>query len=121
VTYKAEVDDIRESPALQVARLALARGYDVRLCDPHVKPDAVELPAPLLPLEQALRDAHLVVLLVDHRVFGELDLDLVSALVGRKKVFDTRNALDRAAWQQRGFDVSVLGVGRSFAGLHVSA
>src|SRR5262249_2111654 len=117
VTYKAEVDDIRESPALRVAELALARGYDVRLCDPHGKPDTVELPVPLLPVEQALRDAHLVVLLVDHRAFGELDLDLVSALVGRPQVLDTRNALDRAAWQQHGFDVSVLGTGRSFAGL----
>src|SRR6202048_31084 len=39
VTYKAEVDDVRESPALEVARLAVERGYAVRLCDPHVKTD----------------------------------------------------------------------------------
>src|SRR5438270_797877 len=32
VTYKAEVDDVRESPALRVAELAVDRGYDVRLC-----------------------------------------------------------------------------------------
>src|ERR1700686_1991043 len=38
VTYKAEVDDIRESPALPIAELAVERGYAVRLCDPHVKP-----------------------------------------------------------------------------------
>ena len=57
VTYKAEVDDIRESPALRVAELAVERGYAVRLCDPHVKADTPGLPAPLLPLEHALRDA----------------------------------------------------------------
>jgi UDP-N-acetyl-D-mannosaminuronic acid dehydrogenase len=111
VTYKAEVDDIRESPALRVAELAVERGYTVRLCDPHVKAQTAGLPAPLLPVEQALRDAEAIVLLVDHRAFQELDVDLAAALVGRKRVLDARNALDRAAWQARGFEVSVLGAG----------
>ena len=111
VTYKAEVDDIRESPALRVAELAVEHGYTVALCDPHVKPDTPGLPAPLLPLEHALRDAEVIVLLVDHRAFQELDVDLAAALVGRKQVLDTRNALDRAAWEARGFLVSVLGSG----------
>jgi UDP-N-acetyl-D-mannosaminuronic acid dehydrogenase len=111
MTYKAEVDDIRESPAVRVAELAVERGYDVRLCDPHVRPDTSGLPARLLPLEQALRDARAVVLLVDHRAFHELDLDLVAALVDRKLVLDARNALDRNAWQAHGFFVSTLGTG----------
>lgn len=111
MTYKAEVDDVRESPAVIVAELAVQRGYDVRLCDPHVRPDTPGLPAPLLPLEQALRDARAVVLLVDHRAFQELDLDLVGALVDRKLVLDARNALDRNAWQAHGFVVSTLGAG----------
>src|SRR5216684_862491 len=105
VTYKAEVDDVRESPALRVAELAVERGYAVRLCDPHVKADTQALPAPLLPLEQALRDAEAVVLLVDHRAFQELDVDLVAALVSGKRVLDARNSLDRATWQARGFEV----------------
>src|ERR1700682_1495407 len=85
VTYKAEVDDVRESPAMRVAELAVERGYAVRLCDPHVKADTQGLPAPLLPLEQALRDVEAVVLLVDHRSFQELDVDLVAALVSGKR------------------------------------
>jgi UDP-N-acetyl-D-mannosaminuronic acid dehydrogenase len=117
VTYKAEVDDIRESPALRVAELAVERGYSVRLCDPHVKPEVSGLPAPLLPLEQALRDAEVVVLLVDHRDFQTLDLDLVSVLVGSKRVLDARNALDSAAWQKHGFEVSRLGAGTP-SGVH---
>ncbi|HEY0583201.1 MAG TPA: nucleotide sugar dehydrogenase [Chloroflexota bacterium] len=116
VTYKAEVDDVRESPAMRVAELAVERGYDVRLCDPHVKHDTPGLPAPLLPLEQALRDAGAVALLVDHRAFKELDIDLVAALVGHKRVLDARNMLDRAAWQARGFEVSVLGAGPQAGG-----
>ena len=111
VTYKAEVDDVRESPALRIAELAVERGFSVRLCDPHVKAQTPGLPAPLLPVEQALRDAEAIVLLVDHRAFQELDVDLAAALVGSKRVLDARNALDRAAWQARGFEVSVLGAG----------
>jgi UDP-N-acetyl-D-mannosaminuronic acid dehydrogenase len=117
VTYKAGVDDIRESPALRVAELAVERGYSVRLCDPHVKPEVSGLPAPLLPVEQALRDAEVVVLLVDHRDFQTLDLDLVSVLVGSKRVLDARNALDSAAWQKHGFEVSRLGAGTP-SGVH---
>ena len=111
VAYKAEVDDVRESPALRVAELAVERGYAVRLCDPHVKADTLGLPAPLLPIEQALRDAEALVLLVDHRAFEDLDLDLAAALVRHKRVLDARNAVDRAAWEARGFQVSVVGVG----------
>ena len=45
-----------------------------------------------MPLEHALRDAEAIVLLVDHRAFQELDVDLAAALVGGKHVLDTRNA-----------------------------
>jgi UDP-N-acetyl-D-mannosaminuronic acid dehydrogenase len=115
VTYKADVDDIRESPSLRIAELAVERGYDVRVCDPHLGiVDAARLPAPLLPLERAVRDADALVLLVDHATFlKQLDLDLLAALVKRKLVFDARGALDVAAWEEHGFTVEVLGTGRS--------
>jgi UDP-N-acetyl-D-mannosaminuronic acid dehydrogenase len=115
ITYKADVDDIRESPALLVAERAAQRGYQVRLCDPHVAPGAANLPAPLVPLEVAVRDAEAVVLLVDHSAFKQVDLDLVAALVGRRRLLDTRSALDHAAWRERGFEVVVLGSGRESA------
>jgi UDP-N-acetyl-D-mannosaminuronic acid dehydrogenase len=109
LTYKADIDDIRESPAVRIAELACARGFSVRLCDPHVAPDAPGLPAPVLPLERAVREAEAVALLVDHRAFQELDIDLVAALVGKKQLFDARDALDHAAWRARGFLTVVLG------------
>jgi UDP-N-acetyl-D-mannosaminuronic acid dehydrogenase len=109
VTYKAEVDDIRESPALRVAELAVEHGYSVRLCDPHVRPETPGLPAPLLPLDRALRDAQAVVVLVDHRAFRDLDAGHVAGLVASRRVLDARNVLDHAAWQSHGFDMSVLG------------
>ena len=89
--------------------MAVEAGYAVRLCDPHVRPDTPGLPAPLLPLPQALRDARAILLLVDHRAFHDLDVDLAASLVSGKRVLDARNALEREAWQSRGFEVSVLG------------
>jgi UDP-N-acetyl-D-mannosaminuronic acid dehydrogenase len=109
VTYKAEVDDIRESPALHVAELAVERGYSVRLCDPHVRPETPGLPAPLLPLQRAVRDVQAVVVLVDHRAFRELDAERIAGLVSSRRVLDARNVLDHAVWQSHGFQVSVLG------------
>jgi UDP-N-acetyl-D-mannosaminuronic acid dehydrogenase len=125
VTYKAEVDDVRESPALRVAELAMECGYAVRLCDPHVRPETPGLPAPLLALPQALRDAEAILLLVDHRAFHDLDIDLAASLVSGRRVLDARNVVDRAAWRSRGFEVSVLGAaapgdGQPVGSLHTS-
>jgi UDP-N-acetyl-D-mannosaminuronic acid dehydrogenase len=111
VTYKAEVDDIRESPALRVAELAVECGYDVRLCDPHVRPETPGLPAPLLPLPRALRDADAVAVLVDHRAFSELAPSFVAGLVRQRRVLDARNVLSRTPWEAAGFELSVLGTG----------
>jgi UDP-N-acetyl-D-mannosaminuronic acid dehydrogenase len=113
LTYKANVDDIRESPALRVAGLAVQRGYTVRLCDPYLRTDTPGLPARLLPIEQAVRDVEAIVLLVDHTAFAELDLDLVSALVRSRRVLDTRGTLDRQAWAAHGFLIRVLGAASS--------
>ncbi len=113
ITYKANVDDVRESPALAVAERAVAAGYEVRLCDPHVASGTPGLPAPLLPLEQAVRDVDAVLLLVDHDAFKQVDPRLVGALAGRKQILDARNALDADAWNAAGFAVSLLGDGRS--------
>ncbi|MDQ3810357.1 MAG: UDP-N-acetyl-D-mannosamine dehydrogenase, partial [Chloroflexota bacterium] len=118
ITYKAEVDDVRESPALLVAQGAVERGYAVRLCDPHVSADTPGLPAPLLPIEQAVRDVDVVALLVDHAAFRELDIDLVAALVRSRRLFDARDALDHTVWRARGFVTRVLGSGTASLSPH---
>jgi nucleotide sugar dehydrogenase len=71
VTYKADVADVRESPAIELARELAALGFDVAFHDPHVPafppigvdvPKAVDLPA-------ALRTADLTILLQRHRCY----------------------------------------------------
>ncbi|PEH49692.1 nucleotide sugar dehydrogenase [Enterococcus faecium] len=69
LTYKGNIDDIRESPALEVYNTLKnsPKNYDVVAYDPHVQSDIVENN-----LEAALKDASLVLILVDHDEFKNL-------------------------------------------------
>jgi UDP-N-acetyl-D-mannosaminuronic acid dehydrogenase len=95
LAFKPDIDDFRESPALEIA-LSLARTRGQRIV--VVEPFASQLPAGfagtgarLASLDEALTQAEIVVVLVDHTAFKHLTPD---ALRG-KLVFDTRGMLKR--------------------------
>src|SRR5437879_11994064 len=97
VAYKKDIDDVRESPALDVIRLLQQRGAVVRYHDPHVRKlrdEAIDLTSPPLTAE-TLAAADCVVIVTDH---SDVDYALVarSARLG----VDTRNPL--AAQRRRG-------------------
>lgn len=87
VTYKPDVDDIRESPALKIVEKLRADGYTVRIHDPHVaRPD-------YMTSDDALTGAGLLLCLAGHKVFKQMDTDKASKLMVRPLVFDTTGAL----------------------------
>ncbi|MBM4383964.1 MAG: nucleotide sugar dehydrogenase [Deltaproteobacteria bacterium] len=89
VAYKADVSDVRESPVLDISKLLLERGGDVRYHDPHVPEMRIEghtLNSVDLTDEQ-ISGADLVVILTDHT---SIDYGRVVRLAHR--VYDTRNA-----------------------------
>ncbi|MBI3491954.1 MAG: nucleotide sugar dehydrogenase [Acidobacteria bacterium] len=94
VAYKRDVDDVRESPALDVMKTLQEKGADVAYSDPHVPVLAAHLwggPHPLesLPLDaEVLEEFDCAVILTDHRAF---DYELIVAHSDR--IVDTRNAL----------------------------
>jgi UDP-N-acetyl-D-glucosamine dehydrogenase len=92
VAYKKDIDDIRESPALDVIRLLRQRGADVCYHDPHVsrvKEDGVDLAS--LPLDMAtLRGVDCVVIVTDH---SSVDYALVAREA--RVIVDTRHVLPR--------------------------
>ncbi len=95
LAFKANVDDMRESPAVEIVS-ALVRESDVRVL--VVEPHASKLPRELagsgvehLPLEAAIQAASVIVLLVDHREFSPAPL----ALLQGKRVIDTRGVWRR--------------------------
>jgi nucleotide sugar dehydrogenase len=91
VTYKADIADQREAPALDVAQKLLALGAQVSFYDPYVTDWAVKEAVRVQDAVQAARDADAVVLLVDHS-----DLD-IPALVDASSLFlDTRGVADHS-------------------------
>src|SRR5690606_12395745 len=95
LAYKADTDDLRESPAVQVATaLALDRAGELLVVEPNQTqlPEVLsELGARQVELEQALAEADVLVLLVDHRQFRNLD----PAALSGKRVYDARGIWPR--------------------------
>ncbi|MDC3411820.1 nucleotide sugar dehydrogenase [Aquibacillus sp. 3ASR75-11] len=86
LTYKGNVDDIRESPAMKIYEVLRSKAqYEVVAYDPHVKLDFVEKD-----LEKALKDSDLVLVLSDHNEFKELTSDSYKRM-NTPQVFDTKN------------------------------
>jgi len=89
VAYKADVSDLRESPALDILRLLDEKGAEVRYHDPHIPELALERRTwkSVELTDEELAGADLVVILTDH---AAIDWDRVVAKAQR--VYDTRNA-----------------------------
>ncbi|KGA96886.1 UDP-N-acetyl-D-mannosamine dehydrogenase [Alkalihalobacillus alcalophilus ATCC 27647 = CGMCC 1.3604] len=89
LTYKGNVDDIRESPAMEIReKLINQNKYEIRSFDPHVESDFV-----IADINQATINSDLIVILTDHNEFKELDWSSLSQL-GNKRVLDTKNIID---------------------------
>ena len=88
ISYKRDIDDMRESPALDVMLLLQRRGGIVSYCDPHVPALNVDgLTLESVPLESAA-GADCVVIITDHRAF-----DYKLLLEKAPLIVDSRNAL----------------------------
>ena len=111
LSYKPDVDDLRESPAIEVAHLLVEAGCQVWAFEP-CKPEVVIDGLTTVPtLEAALRDSEVLVLLVGHCVFRGLDPHAVAKITQARVVIDTVNGWPADDWQAAGFKVYRLGVG----------
>ena len=110
--FKPNSDDIRDSPALDIAHRLHMLGAQVSITDPTAL-DAAARRHPDLVTEpdthQALRDADLVLLLTEWAEYVELDPSEVATWVRRPAIIDGRNALDPARWRASGWDYHGLG------------
>jgi len=113
LSFKPDVDDLRESPAVEVAHL-LAKASAVITAFEPFKPDAEYAGFTCVDsLEKALAGAEAVLLLVGHASFKALKpADLVK-LTPARVLFDMVNGWEAAAWKQAGFSLHKLGVGKA--------
>ena len=90
LAYKKDVDDLRESPAVEIVRkLAEAKLGELLVVEPHIgrlPPELSGLGLELHDFDAALERANLVLLLVDHQGFLQVDRDVLKD----KFVIDTR-------------------------------
>lgn len=105
VTYKPDVDDVRESPILHLLEILDKDGIRTGSCDPHVKGRAGVTADPM----EAVGGADLLVLGVHHAAFRDLNLAELARHMRRPILFDTRNAIDRQAAEAAGFTYFLLG------------
>jgi UDPglucose 6-dehydrogenase len=112
VTFKPDSDDVRDSPALDVAVQLLGLGAEVVATDPEGVENA-RMRHPQLDFttstREALRGADLVVLVTEWREYRALDPVETGRLVAERRIIDGRNVLDLDAWRAAGWQVRGLG------------
>lgn len=109
LAFKPDVDDLRESPAIEVVNLLVEAGAVVTACEPF-RPDFTLEDATITgDLPAALREAEVIILLVGHAQFKSLDPAAVAELTRARLVLDIVNGFQRAAWESAGFTLEKLG------------
>jgi UDPglucose 6-dehydrogenase len=110
--FKPDSDDIRDSPALNVAAQLQLQGAIVRVTDPRAVENCLRAWPQLdyaESAEVAADRADLVLLLTEWKQYRELDPVAFGEVVRRKRILDGRNALDRARWEAAGWSYRALG------------
>jgi UDPglucose 6-dehydrogenase len=113
LSFKPNTDDMRDAPSIDIAKVLLAAGAEVRAYDPA----AIERARTLLPEVEFLKDAYQVaagadaiVLVTEWNEFRQLDMARVKQLMRHPVVVDGRNIYDPVAMRNLGF--TYRGIGR---------
>ncbi len=110
--FKPNSDDIRDSPALDVAAAIAGRGASVTVYDPYAMPNARQRHPELAygdTLDATVTGADLLMLLTEWNEFRAMDPDHIGARVTHRNLVDGRNVLDPVAWRAAGWHYRALG------------
>ena len=111
--FKPDSDDVRDSPALDIAIQIQAAGANVVIHDPKaIEPARKRFPALnfVTTIDEALKDAEIVLHLTEWKIYREIDPVKAKSLVAKPIIIDGRNALDRKKWKDAGWHFRALGV-----------
>lgn len=110
LAYKPDVDDLRESPAVEVAGKLVNKGAHVTAYEPFKKDFDYPGVSMAATLEEAVKEADVLVLLVNHTDFKHIDPGYLASITKAKKILDTVGAWNQNIWQSSGFEIHRLGV-----------
>jgi UDP-N-acetyl-D-mannosaminuronic acid dehydrogenase len=105
ITYKANIDDIRESPIINLISLLEKHNYKISVVDPYVK----EFRYKLENVTDAAEGSDLLVLAVNHKDFEELDFEALAKKMRNQIILDTRNYFNKNIVENKGFKYYLLG------------
>jgi len=103
LSFKANTDDTRFSPAISVIELLLAEGAQIKAFDPIVKGVenlSIEVSEDV---KKNVTGADAIVLLTEWQEFKEIDPKKISDLMNQKIIIDSRNLLHKNKWEKAGF------------------
>ena len=110
--FKPDSDDVRDSPALDIAAQIQAAGAIVTVHDPKAITNAQKRFPGLnyaQDINETLKDAELVLHLTEWKIYREINPAQIKSLVKSAIIIDGRNALDREAWRAAGWKFRALG------------
>ena len=105
ITYKANTDDMRESPIIKLIDKLLKNNYNVKVFDPYIKDFQINCQSIL----EACKDSDLLILGVNHDYFKNLPLDEIKTTMKGNLILDTRNFLDKEEVEKLGCIYKLLG------------
>jgi UDP-N-acetyl-D-mannosaminuronic acid dehydrogenase len=111
LAFKADVDDLRESPAIEIVHSLNREGAHPLAYDPYAleaNPQGIQLATTL---NAALESAELILVLVRHRQFLELTPSTLVHMTAARRVIDAVNAWSGNEWPEAGFEIHTLGAG----------
>ena len=109
LSYKPDVDDLRESPAIEVAELLAHAKCAVTAFEPFKTDAEFATFRTASSLEKAVSKAQIIVLLVAHSAFKTMKADHLAKITKARIVLDTVNILDRKKFEKAGFSFFKLG------------
>ncbi|GAB4336540.1 MAG: UDP-glucose/GDP-mannose dehydrogenase family protein [Dehalococcoidia bacterium] len=111
--FKPDTDDIRNSPALELAELLRLEGAHVAVYDPVVPAERIHVEAPEVDVvpsaDQGAEGADAIVIATDWPQFHELPLDVLGRVMAQRVLFDARNFFAPAAVREAGFAYLCMG------------
>ena len=110
--FKPDSDDVRDSPALDIASQLHAAGAVVKIHDPKaIVPAKRRFPTLEFvdDVEACIKGSDLILHLTEWKIYRELDPIKLKSLVNNPSIIDGRNALDRESWRAAGWRFHGLG------------
>lgn len=112
IAFKPNSDDVRDSPALDIADRLSEEGAEVAIYDPAGNQNAARRSPHhnyVTSTQDAVKNADLILLLTEWDEFKALTPEALAPHTGTRKIIDGRNILDARVWEDSGWSVASLG------------